>query len=674
MRAGCRRLAVALMMLALVFTVSTGLNVKPAKAADLDDVVFLNTNDSQSVGYLAYCGRFWPKINTFDTANSDGFYLSTWWFNLSESELNALKCMNRYFGVQFVELDFRLFGFALPAQWENYAVLGTNIPGAHHDVAFQDSSASPTPGVTNIHIGSLRKDTWYHATLGWSASLGSGGPPRVSFEWVPSHWANLLNPSESPCWGPYIASGLNPAWCIFGTTRAYVSQGYYGGSTPFNGGANRRSFPSSTGVVPASGPVTSVSGSGGTAGGGVASYDGTIRINGTNGQGVKLRSQPNTTSAQVGGIPEGTVVHPACYARGENVGGTNLWWKVAGGYYSSFYDSVPLEWQNAIEHHYGIQSCDAVADDDADGVRNIDDACRNQPGPAQLRGCPPSRTQRDLVWYDGSTLWGLKGPGAGTVAGVGGFGRPDWAGVGDYDHDGREDLFWYHESSTTIYVILGGDFSRVVAARGPGIGRPVWASTGDFDGNGFRDDIAWYDGSMLFLFKGAGLPTVFQTAGYSPPDWAGVGDINQDGKDDLFWYHGGGNGTIYGLHSTGSGFGGAYAIRGPGIGAPQWAGVGDFDGNGKRNDLAWYSGGVLFTFTGPGLPTTGVRHGYAVPDWAGVGQCDASGRDSLYWYHGQGNGTIYCIHNNGREFTDASAVRGPGVGQPVWAGTGDMYP
>lgn len=395
---------------------------------------------------------------------------------------------------------------------------------------------------------------------------------------------------------------------------------------------------------------SAVTGAGQTSGA-TPTYDNIIRIGGTNGLGVSLRAAPHMSAARVGGLPEGSVVHPACYTRAQNVGGTSLWWKVGSGYYSSFYDTVPLEWQQSLEQHYGVSNCSGVPSANPVITKN----------------------RRDLMWYDGTTLWGFKAPGLGTVVSSLGFAPPDWAGTGDYNHDGREDLFWYHGGTDkSIYVIFGPEFTYAARARGPGVGAPVWASTGDFDGNGFRDDIAWYDGYGLFLFQGSGLGTTWETVGYAPPDWAGVGDINQDGKDDLFWYHGGGNGTIYGLTSTGSSFNGAYAIRGPGVGAPQWAGVGDFDGNGKRNDLAWYSGGVLFQFTGPGLGTTGVTFGYAMHDWAGVGKCDDSGRDTLFWYHGQGNGTIYCIQDDGQRFTGAFAIRGPGVGAPTWASSGDF--
>ena len=76
---------------------------------------------------------------------------------------------------------------------------------------------------------------------------------------------------------------------------------------------------------------------------------------------------------------------------------------------------------------------------------------------------------------------------------------------------------------------------------------------------------------------------LFRSTGTSPgigaPTWAGVGSYNGDNKDDLFWYHGGSDGSIYVLGSTGTQFTSNGRVRGPGIGAPTWAGVGDFDGS-----------------------------------------------------------------------------------------------
>jgi hypothetical protein len=98
---------------------------------------------------------------------------------------------------------------------------------------------------------------------------------------------------------------------------------------------------------------------------------------------------------------------------------------------------------------------------------------------------------------------------------------------------------------------------------------------GDFDGDGWRDDIAWLQGSSLFTFSGSGFSTIGSVGGIGTPTWAGVGDYNHDGKDDVFWYYGG-DGTIHTCTSTGTTFSSCSQRRGPGVGAPDWAGVGNF--------------------------------------------------------------------------------------------------
>jgi surface antigen len=294
---------------------------------------------------------------------------------------------------------------------------------------------------------------------------------------------------------------------------------------------------------------------------------------------------------------------------------------------------------------------------------------------------PPSTpTHRDLAWYDGTNLYGFQAYGYGTSATVSGYSQPYWAGAGQLSTASSEGLFWYLNNGSggttgTIYWIPGGNFANATAIRS-GIGLPVWAGVGNFTGDGKRDSIAWYDGTTLWLFTGSGLGTTWSTTGYSAPAWAGVGDYNKDGKDDLFWYLSSST-TIYVLTSTGSGFNGAASVRGPGVGAPVWAGVGDFHGDGYRDALAWYDGSTLFTFEGSGLATTGSVSGYSTPTWAGVGQWDSTTtKDGLFWYLGSnvgGNGTIYGIDSNGTSFYGAANLRGPGVGSPTRADTGNFY-
>lgn len=82
----------------------------------------------------------------------------------------------------------------------------------------------------------------------------------------------------------------------------------------------------------------------------------------------------------------------------------------------------------------------------------------------------------------------------------------------------------------------------------------------------------------MYTFVGTGLNTVGQVGGVGVANWAGIGDYNRDGRDDIYLYYAGSDQSIYVLLSNGSTFGSVGRVRGPGIGQPSWAATGDFDG------------------------------------------------------------------------------------------------
>lgn len=270
--------------------------------------------------YYNTCGRFWPSGGSFSPEKSGDYFRISWGFRLTDSQLGAMECIKDRFGQSYLELDLSLVGFGGQYDWDAYRVVGTNLPGAVHDSGWMDAPANASPGVTGIRVASLVANVSYYVTIDWNTSDTfyplSGWTPRVSFEWVPSHWSNPLNPYE----GPACAIGLGlPAWCIFGGGRAYVSGEFY----TFFTGPNVRDglpfkqvlsypyyFPPASGSTSGSGGSSST-GSGSTEStpsGGIATYDGVIRIDGTGGAGVNLRSGPYTSASRVGGLPEGTVV------------------------------------------------------------------------------------------------------------------------------------------------------------------------------------------------------------------------------------------------------------------------------------------------------------------------------------------------------------------------------
>jgi GH25 family lysozyme M1 (1,4-beta-N-acetylmuramidase) len=281
----------------------------------------------------------------------------------------------------------------------------------------------------------------------------------------------------------------------------------------------------------------------------------------------------------------------------------------------------------------------------------------------------PQGYRDDLAWLQPGRLFTFSGTHLSTVASIP-MASPHWAGVGDYDHDGHSDLFWYYGSNGTIHMLLGRgqSFTSIGAVRGPGIGRPVWAGVGDFDGDGYDDDLAWLQPGVLFLFTGAHLGTV-SAIPLASPTWAGVGDYNHDGRDDLYWYYAG-NGSVHVLLSTGRSFRSIGMVRGPGVGAPTWAGVGDFTGDGFADSLAWQQGNVLFTFAGPHVATVGKKV-TAYAQWTGVLDYDHNHRDDLVTYSA-GSGLLRILLSAGNTFHSAVTVRGPGVGAPIWAAAGSI--
>jgi hypothetical protein len=262
-----------------------------------------------------------------------------------------------------------------------------------------------------------------------------------------------------------------------------------------------------------------------------------------------------------------------------------------------------------------------------------------------------------------------------------GVGNPDWAGAGDFDGDGKTDIAWYENwNNGTIKIFYSnGTGIRDAQTWTSGFGKPTWATVGDFNGDG-KADIAWYEnwnnGKMSLLLTNSTGTGVASTSafftGVGNPDWAGAGDFDGDGKTDIAWYENWNNGTIKIFYSNGTSIREARTWQ-PGIGKPDFATIGDFNGDGKA-DIAWYENwnngqmGLLLTNstgTGPaGFPT--FFSGVGKPDWAGAGDFDGDGKTDIAWYENWNNGTIKVFYSNGTSIRDAQTWIS-GFGKPTWA-------
>ncbi len=86
-----------------------------------------------------------------------------------------------------------------------------------------------------------------------------------------------------------------------------------------------------------------------------------IQITNTGGEGVYIRSEPNTSSTRLGWMPEGASPDYQCFAYGQNINGVPVWFNVTyngvTGYYASYYDNSSYHSNAELTAKYGIPLC-----------------------------------------------------------------------------------------------------------------------------------------------------------------------------------------------------------------------------------------------------------------------------------------------------------------------------
>lgn len=201
-----------------------GMIVAPAQALATADPNLSPTAQP----YKDACGDFRPTSGSFWATRAGGEFRVTWNFSLSSEAEAALDCVENQFGQEYLELELALTGFGGVDDWDGYEVTGTNIPGAVHDTGWADIAADATPGVTGIPVSALNANMSYYFSIRWNTTSQfypiEGQVQRVSFQWVPSHWADPFNPFE----GLACVAGLGlAAWCVFPGGTAFISGQYY---------------------------------------------------------------------------------------------------------------------------------------------------------------------------------------------------------------------------------------------------------------------------------------------------------------------------------------------------------------------------------------------------------------------------------------------------------------
>ncbi|MCY4012145.1 MAG: FG-GAP-like repeat-containing protein [Gammaproteobacteria bacterium] len=259
--------------------------------------------------------------------------------------------------------------------------------------------------------------------------------------------------------------------------------------------------------------------------------------------------------------------------------------------------------------------------------------------------------------------------------------------VGDLDDDGTDDVLlrradgrWHFDPVTDRRVRRDEPPRKVRFGRGAAElpGDPAWGfvAIGDFDGRGGDEVLLRHEDGRWRLHPMAG-----RRAGGAPVElvglprdisllWAGAGDFNGDGTDDIlvrrddgFWFHY----AMDGLRVVADGSGRARVTRDLDY---RPSAVGDFDGDGKDDVLVRRRDGNWYRYRMDGRGNAGRRARAGLPsDWgwriAGVGDFDGDGVDDVYmrhfadgrwWFHaGAGRASAAARMTTSRDFHIAAA-------------------
>jgi hypothetical protein len=220
---------------------------------------------------------------------------------------------------------------------------------------------------------------------------------------------------------------------------------------------------------------------------------------------------------------------------------------------------------------------------------------------------------------------------------------------GDFDGDGRMDIFWYGPGGNPDHHWFGRS-NQQFGGRAVTISGTYQPLIGDYDGDG-RDDIFWYrpgpagdviyygTANRSFTAKAINIVNTYQPL---------IGDYDGDGRDDIFWYRPGPAGDVvyYGTASR------SFAGKAININGTYQPLIGDYDGD-RRSDIFWY---------GPGTVGDVIYYGTSSRSFAGkvvtvrgtyqamTGDFDGGGRTDVFWWAPDTTDDIVWFATTGRSF------------------------
>jgi hypothetical protein len=233
------------------------------------------------------------------------------------------------------------------------------------------------------------------------------------------------------------------------------------------------------------------------------------------------------------------------------------------------------------------------------------------------------------------------------------------AGIGDFNHDGTDDVLWYDPTTGHVdeWRMLNGQWNGSIDLGTHG-GAP--AGIGDFNGDG-TDDVLWRNpttGAVDEWRMQNGQWNGSVNLGEHGTDWtvAGIGDFNGDGTDDVLWRNAS-TGQIDEWQMKNGQWSNSIGLGSHGT---DWAvaGVGDFNHDGTA-DVLWRNastGQVDDWQMKNGQWSSSIDLGTRSTDWsiAGVSDFDHDGTADIFWRNATTGANDAWVMFNGQWFESAA--------------------